>query len=231
MRTLLLLSVAMGLLTAASASTIFDTTSSLNGTHSISPFGFPDTGTFGQTFIAPATDTTLDDFTFYLDVPGGTTLQFKALIFAWSGSLLGGGGGEATGAPLYESSSITAVGDDTFDPFTVNTGGVQLTGGDSYVALFTVSDTPDYDASTGTAEWGNIASHVTNDGGGGFVFYNTGGDISLINTTQWDNFADDGDSTWKADFTNPVVTTAPEPSALSLLTLGLVVIAITAVRL
>src|SRR5580704_14107926 len=99
---------------AASASIIYDTTPSWDGVTSIAPFGFPDTGTFGQTFIAPTTDTILNDFTFYLDVPGGTTLQFTAMVFDWTGSLLGGGGGQATGPALFQSSSISAVGDDTF---------------------------------------------------------------------------------------------------------------------
>ena len=134
--------------------------------------------------------------------------------------MLGGGGGEATGPALFESPSITAIGDDTFDPFTVNTGGLQLTAGDPYVALFTVSDMPDYNASTGTAEWGNIASHVANDGSGGFVFYNTGGDFSLLNNSVWDNFSDYGDSAWTADFLAPIVTTTPEPSTFALIALS-----------
>ncbi|HNC53518.1 MAG TPA: PEP-CTERM sorting domain-containing protein [Accumulibacter sp.] len=204
----------ISLATAGSAlATTYDTTPSWNGSSSIQPFGKSDTATYGQTFVAPS-DSILDDFTFYLS--GRATLQFQAEVYAWSGSLLGGGGGGATGPALFTSAPITLGPTVGFQAVTVNTGGLLLTPGADYVALFTVSgpDASDYTNSNGTDVWGRITSHVAGDGGGGFVFYNNGNNYGALNSSAWDNFADFGDSAWIANFH------APEPGTLALLGLA-----------
>lgn len=161
--------------------TTFDTTPSWNGS-TIGAFGKGYTTTYGQTFIAPA-DSRLDDFTFYLRGNVSVHLSMKAYVFSWTGSLLGGGGGQATGNPLYVSpGSVVLDGNNTYQPITVNTGGTLLAPGQQYVALLTLSNPSDFDVSIGATVWNNRSSHVPNNGGGGFVYFNNASDIGALNT-------------------------------------------------
>jgi len=204
--------------THASAGTVFDTTTSWDGSSGISTFGNPDTATYGQTFVAPSG--ALDDFTFYLNGEVGVSLSMKAFVWSWSGPLQGNGG-QATGAPLYLSStSIPFSGTGAYQAITIDTGGVTLTPGSDYVIGLTISDPADYAASSGVTSWGAVLfQHPANDGGGGFVFYNMseGGTFSALNTSVWDTFGDFGDVAFKADFSGGTV---PEPAAISLIVLG-----------
>lgn len=194
--------------------TVYDTMPVWDGTQAISSFGVPNTTTYGQTFIAPA-DASLTSFTFQLD-PQGSTLQFTPFVFAWSGSLLGAGGGGAVGAALFSGSSIVESGNG-FRAVTVNTGGTALTPGAHYVAFFSVVAPADFNASTGAGIFGLAASgRAANSGGGGFVFDNNSGNFPALTTTAWDNFADFGDLAWTANF-----TAIPEPASLALLGFGL----------
>lgn len=85
----------------AQSSTVYDTTGAWDGATFISSFGVPDTATYGQTFLAPVADNVLEDFTFFIRGNTAVHLEMKGMVFNWSGSLLGGGGGMATGAPLF----------------------------------------------------------------------------------------------------------------------------------
>ncbi|MCS6777086.1 MAG: PEP-CTERM sorting domain-containing protein [Chloroherpetonaceae bacterium] len=211
------------------ATTVYDTTGSWNGITFIHPWGYPDTATYGQTFFAPAVDNILEDFTFYIYLDQGFQIQYKAHVFAWSGSMFGGGGGQATGLPLYSSSSLVLNGTGTFQAVTINTGGVPLVSGSPYVALFTISDPVDYANSNGSSRWGCPLTHVSNDGGGGFVFYNNGNNFALLNSSMWDNFADFGDLAWRATFRSGSGGAVPEPGSVALL-LGMGACGLVAMR-
>ncbi len=204
----------------AFATTTFSSYGSWDGSAAIGNFGSDAaTATYGETFIAPSAST-LTSFAFSLSVPQGTTLVFTPYVFQWSGSLLGGGGGGATGAALFTGASTTVTGTGNFIEMSVGTGGVSLSPGTAYVALFTVSNADDYAATTtDTTVFGRVASHVGGAGGGGFVFFNNGDDFSLLTSKQWDNFADFGDLAWVATFEGG--TNVPEPLSLAVLGTGL----------
>jgi hypothetical protein len=211
---------AIGLFSAinAIADVTFDTTGSWNGSSSISPFGQPNTTTYGQTFVAPS-DNVLENFTFYLEASSSVHLQIQAQVYNWSGNLLGGAAPQgAVGSALFTSTPINFVGNGSFEAITVTTGGTTLIAGNPSVALFTISgpDATDYLNSTGTASWGDTQQvHVSNDGGG-FNFYNNGSNFAAINNGNWNDFADFGDLAWKANFTASAAP-VPEPSIILLL--------------
>jgi hypothetical protein len=214
LRLALIAASAMVTAVACGAQTTYSTVPDWNGINSVSPWGAFNTATYGQTFIAPLVDNILEDFTFF--ITGNTvTWQYKAMVFAWSGPMTGSGG-QAVGPALYSSPSRTLVGTSAFQSVTENTGGVALTPGGQYVALFTVSDPVDYAATNGVGSWGllNFGTHGSNNGGGGFVFYNNGNNFGDLNTTTWDTFGDFGDAAWVANFRsgNPV----PEPGTAAL---------------
>ncbi len=212
---------ALTLLAPSSGATTFDTTPSWDGSAFISSWGPGGTQTYGETFIAPS-DSTLQSFTFYLRSDSGTT-TFQADVYAWSGNLKGGNSPQgATGPALFTSPNMSLTANGSFQTVTVNTGGVSLTPGHAYVALLTTSDPASILANTGSFqswEWGDTQlTHVANDGGGGFNFYNNA-TSSELNTTSWDDFSDFGDLAWKAVFGPSVAV--PEPTALSIILVGL----------
>lgn len=210
----------VAVITPAMATTIFNTVPAWNGSSSIEPFGSPNTASYGQTFIAPA-DNVLQSFTFYLE--GTAYLQLQAEVYAWTGNLLGGNSPQqATGPALFTSAPITvAPTSGIFAPVAVNTGGVTLTAGAHYVALFTISgpDPTDFTNSSGRDTWGEISSHVANNGGGGFNFDNNESNFAGLTGAPWDDFGTDlGDSAWTATFSASAI---PEPMSLMLLGSGL----------
>jgi hypothetical protein len=209
----------------ANASVVYDTTPFWDGSSFIFPWGpvNSSTATYGQTFVAPATDNVLQNFTFYISGQGnGATVTFQADVYAWFGSLQGGNGPQgSTGPALFTSPNMTFTDNGTFQPVTVNTGGVALTPGADYVALFTTSDPASVTANADNFNsfvWGDVFAHVANNGGGGFNFYNNTSSAQL-SAPPWDDFADFGDLAWRAEFTGGV-SGVPEPSSLAMFGMG-----------
>jgi hypothetical protein len=118
----------------------------------------------------PATDTRLDSFTFYVDLP--TTLTFRGEVYRWdptSGNHDPAGSPPTSGnatcplgpgptclappaavdksGPMHTTSYDSTAG--TYEPITFNTGGIALTPGAQYVLFFTISK--DYAANAPTA--------------------------------------------------------------------------------
>jgi hypothetical protein len=202
---------------------VYDTTPSWDGSTAIADWGSVPSGytpTVGQTFVAPSNVLGLQSFTFYVtDFTPGDTLTFRAAVYAWSGSLLGGDASPqgATGSALYTSSNQVFVDNGGFQAVTVNTGGVSLTPGAPYVVLLTTTGSggsTDIGTSLGLYELGltGFGSHGPNNGGGVFNFSN-GVSPSDLNTVPWDDYADYGDLAWTGIFTTASV---PEPGTLTL---------------
>jgi MYXO-CTERM domain-containing protein len=213
---------------AGADTVIYNTTPEWDGTTAIAAWGSVQSGftaTVGQTFVAPANVLTLDSFSFHItDFTPGDTLSFQADVYAWSGSLLGGNPPQAaTGPALFTSPDMVFVDTGGFQTVTIDTAGTTLTPGAAYIALLTTSDPGSIAAngsSLGLYELGltGFFVHQPNNGGGGFNFYNNTSS-SQLNTTLWDDFADNGDLAWTAIF-----TTVPEPGGVTLLGLGLLLV-------
>jgi len=195
----------------ARADSIIETTSSWDGSLSVSYFGEPDTATYGQTFIAPGGN--LNSFTFYVnDNLDPDFVEFKAYVMAWDvGTQM------VTGPILFQSGALSTTnngGADGFETFTVNTGGVALTTGNSYAAFFSVSDL--FDGSLGTSNWG-IIYPADIYAGGQFVFYNNGNNFGLLTAGAWDTFGP-ADLAFQMSFGD--TQAVPEPATIALFAFG-----------
>ena len=153
-----------------------DTTGATFG-GSASSFGEPDTATYGQTFTATAGSTQLNSFTFRFNDFDPATVDFAAYVYAWDGS-------KAAGPQLFASGQLTSTnngGADGYEVFGVNTGGIQLTAGQQYVAFFSASLF--FDGSAGGSVWELSISDVY--AGGNFVFNNNGSNFNSLTTQAW----------------------------------------------
>lgn len=170
-------------------STHLDTTSSWNGTRTLGPFGYPNTSTYGQTVTAPATDTQLTSFSFYMSLP--SALLFRGEVYAWDDT-----NRDVTGPALYESPPMHTASTGVLQAVTFQTGGVKLTAGAKYILFATISKDYAADVSGGWGTWGFVGTNAYP--GGGFFFNNDGGDPSQWATSTWHGTS--SDFAFKADF-------------------------------
>jgi hypothetical protein len=216
--------ISLALAPGALANTLIDTTPAwqASGSQVLSNFGVNDanfccTQTWGQTVTVPATDTALESFTFYVDLP--TSLIFRGEVYAWdpsTGNPANFTAGNATGPALYESGQThtTSYGSGfSPQPITFNTGGIPLTAGAQYVLFITVSR--DYAANAvgppgfaGYVPTGTPGEYP----GGDFVFLNNGGDVGQWTTVPWSQFKMFGqdDLAFKASFSPPLPTSTTQ---------------------
>jgi hypothetical protein len=221
--------ISLALASVALATTTIDTTPQWSGHDSSVSFGWGfnglNTATYGQTVTVPATDTKLDSFTFYVDLP--TELLFRGEVYAWDNNCPC-----ATGPALYESSATHTTAYDpsgnSFQPIAFNTGGITLAAGQQYVLFATVSN--DWDANTtinasgcssdgpgcldNFGYWGAIPSSPPADPypGGNLVWIYNLSDTSAWTANppppfpMWQNFVSSGinDSAFKASFSSPL---------------------------
>ena len=170
---------------------------------SIGNFGFPDSQTYGQVFVAPVTGT-LDSFTLHLN---GGVGDIVGAVGSWNGTAAHDFG---FGSPA------TLV---TSSPFPSGTGGAQsfsglnvsVTAGNTYVAFLTVF---------GLFDTGLQTSMPLGDalpGGGYFVWNNTS---DPFGNTSWNYFANFGNVLFEANFTPTAVIPVPAALPLMLLALG-----------
>lgn len=203
---------------SANAQTTIDTTPDWNGANYIFLWGAAGTATYGQSFTATAGQNELLSMSFYINATVSSPYNFRAYVYAWTGS-------DTTGGALFTSGTMaapTTVG--SFINTTVNTGGLSLTPGQQYVAFYSVNGLGN--AVTGYSSWGYLGTTIENGSdsytGGNFVFNNdtdTTFEGGWQNPTFYGGVASD-DLAFTLTFAS-----VPEPGTLALMGLsGLVLL-------
>jgi hypothetical protein len=192
----------LGLLLAAGAAladTVIDTRSQANGSICCFERAFP---TYGQVITAPADDTQLDSFTFFMST---NTVVMRGEVYAWDGE-------KATGPNLYESEPRTISNTSGFEEVTFDTGGVQLVPGQQYVLFATMSK--DYESSansSATATWLGVHSGSGDTyPGGSYVRMSNGSSFDQLFTNAWNLQYFDWDLAFKAVFSSSDSPTTKE---------------------
>jgi hypothetical protein len=182
---------------SALAGTTIGNTPPWNGSTITSGFGVSGapnyfTPNYGQTVTVPPTDTRLDSFTFYVDLP--TNLIFRGEVYAWDPTTVGDpftnpyGMGNATGPALYESGQMhtTSYGSGfAIQPITFNIpGGLPLTADAQFVLFITTSrDNAANAGITATGFAGYTPTDTYTDGD--WVYLDDGGNPSQWTTVPW----------------------------------------------
>jgi hypothetical protein len=177
------------------------------------------TPTMGQTVTVPSTDTVLDSFTFYVDLP--TNLIFRGEVYAWNDNTTDQNNpyakGIATGQALYASGQMQTPsynGGNKPQPITFNIpGGLPLTAGMQYVLFFTTS--MDFAANAGTSP-GFVGYTGATDtySGGDEVYVDDSGDPTQWTMKVWTHPAlfgcppcfNQDDLAFQASFSSPLPT-------------------------
>ena len=211
------LAIALAALVSASPGVgQIDTTSSNGG--ALSPFGAPDTATYGQTFVVDPAATTLSSFSLYLRDrrAGSGTLDLRGYVATWDGT--------KAGALLYTSPTVTMNADGTLQEFAFDTGNLAVTPGDTLVAFLSISDLAAQPESTFFMP---LAGNVIP---GEFVFINNGTDFNSLFSSSWItgfNAPVDGDAWFRASF---AALGVPEPGTWAMMLLGFGAIGMSARR-
>jgi hypothetical protein len=192
------------LLLTASAAEATTTITSGPATGAISPFGSPQTETYGQVFMAPITGT-LDSFTLFLNGDVGGDL-FGG-IGAWNGTAAYGFGFGVSSLLFASPQAPSSPGPTAY----TYTPGLAVTAGSLYVAFLSVFGT---NATTQTTM--PLANSVSDPLINYFVWNNGNGGAG---SGSWNYFFDAGDTQFIANFSP--TSAVPLPTALPLLIGGL----------
>ena len=182
---------------AVHAATTISTLDEWDG--SVSPFGTPDTATYGQTLTIGAQDQVLQSFSFVLtalDVP------FTIEVGTWTGSRVG--------AVLYQSDPYSFSASSEYTEITAYPS-ITLAANQQYVLYFTTSGIQG--GGTSNNEWGFAPDTAYT--GGTFVYLNNGNDRSQLTGQAW-NTNLGGDLAFTA-----TLAAVPEPGTYGMLLAGL----------
>ncbi|MDR5172929.1 PEP-CTERM sorting domain-containing protein [Methylobacillus sp. Pita2] len=174
----------------------------------VSPFGTPDTATYGQTITIGDQAQVLESFSFILtDLNAPFTIE----VGTWTGSRVG--------EILYQSDPFRFTGSSEYTEITAYPS-VNLQANSQYVLYFTTSGIQGGVESTN--EWG-FAPDTAYEGGT-FVYLNNGNDRSQLTGTDW-NTTLGGDLAFTA-----TLAPVPEPSVYGLMLAGLGLVGFAARR-
>lgn len=156
----------------AQATTTIDTATGWDGTQHLWPFGGADAGNtpaYGETVTVPVTDTSLEGFTFHLDVP--TDVPFRGEVFAWDDATQSVAGPELWSGPATTTGSYDPLGA-AYQAVSFDTGGLALVPGERVILFVTTLRDPSSDGAYGyaAARWGASDAYA----GGQFVYSNDG---------------------------------------------------------
>ena len=197
--------------TARADETVF-TDPGWNGSSYIYQFGYSNTATYGEVITAPSDgNTQLNSFQFYLNEPAGLT--FGAYVAPWNGTY--------AGPLLYSTPSPIITAGTGLVPYTVSTGGVNLTANNQYVLFTSISNYYASDAGNGQGYmgWGGTPGSSSTH----FVWANNSGDFAGLFTTSWATTgcasSNCGQGAFVLDYSSPTVT--PEVPTVVLFGTGL----------
>lgn len=145
--------------------------------NTVSPFGCPETTTYGQTITAPAKTTVVKKVTFSMNDGGATgSMVARGELYAWDGV-------KATGSAIAQSKPMTidfADADWHSVTFTFKKGTIKP--GSQYVVFASVDK--DYEkCSAYSVTWASVDDTAYT--GGTFVFQGNSGDESRWTTVAW----------------------------------------------
>lgn len=185
-------------------------------------------GTVGQSFTVPLGETRLDAFTFWLrdNATSGET-PYHAYVFDWNPTTRRTGSGY-----LFRSAAQNYTGAATPTPVSFLTGGLDLVGGASYIAVLSTVEFPG--APIGYRPGAVVSTEWPNDGYPGGMAYVRFGPSGLATLTSgaW-SFAGgnvDDDLAFRADFSAAPAAVVPEPASVVLAATGALAVALTARR-
>lgn len=162
----------------ASAQATIDTrTGGTLGT--VGDFGNPEMSVYGQIITPTASQTNLQNFTFYTRLTNGSPYTFAGYVMQWNSAA-----NRATGPVLFQSGTQTPSAGGTFSPTTMNTGGIALTAGQPYVLFFSTLNPATgtyFNGTTGRTIWQSVDNIYAN---GSFVFLNANS-FSQLSTSSW----------------------------------------------
>jgi hypothetical protein len=191
---------------------VISTISDWDGVGFVAPFGETETATYGQTFSL-STAASMDSFTFYLnDALDPAVIDFQAYVYSWNDSL-----NQIAGSSLFTSNAMSTTnngGEDGFEEFSINTGGITLSAG-QYVAFFTASNL--FDGTSGTGKMGFTDANAYS--GGSLVYINNGNDFSALSSSSWSEWAGAPDLAFTI-----TTTVVPIPAAVWLMFSALAVL-------
>jgi hypothetical protein len=155
-----------------------------DGGSTISPWGNPNTTTYGQTITIPKGNKKITKFSFYMMAGSGTgTIRFTGDVYGWDGA-------RATNE-VFESKvqkiKLTQ-GDPTWHKVTVKTKGAKVEAGKQYVLFLSVDKTYEQTDPNVTSVWANCDTDALP--GGNLVFQGGGGDESQWTTGNWGQIPD-----------------------------------------
>jgi hypothetical protein len=172
----------------------------------------------GQSFtVAPGGPTRLDAFEFWLrdNTLTGST-PFYAYIYAWDPAT------RRTGASyLFRSGAQDFTGASTPTALSFTTGGLDLVGGDSYIAVLSAAELPA--APVGLRPGAVVSTDWPNDGYAGGASYVRNGPAGLATLTgnAWNLAGGVGfDLAFRASFSAAPAAVVPEPATVTLVGLG-----------